>query len=191
MRPIELFGHPTVAPNRKKLHTHYYESIYLETLDGAVKNLGLTMRCRIEDDVSYVYVKKCNRADGALSSRDEWRVKTTDIQNAARLLASRGAPTKPLIGKELFATGQVRFKRMDCLVFPKEGFSYMLSYDLGCFAEVFRFDEVELELVEGTEQDLFEAGEILAKDLSLEPEEKSKRERAIFYTKALYEGKKD
>lgn len=190
-KPIELFGHPTVAPNRKKIHNRYYESIYFDTIDGDVKKSGLSIRGRIEDDVSYVYAKKFNHSDGALSSRDEWRVKSSDFPNAARVLSRQGAPTKHLIGKELIVTGQVSFKRMECLVFPKPGFSYMLSYDVGVFAETFRFDEVELELVEGTEEDLIEAGEILSKDLWLAPEPKSKHERAIFYNNALYEGEKD
>ncbi len=189
--PIWLFGHPTIAPNRKKIHPYYYETTYLDTPDGEVEKSGLTLRVRIEDGESCIYAKKFNDADGAFSARDEWRVRSADIPHAARTLARCGAPTSHLIGKELIGTAQVSFRRLECLVFPKPGFSYMLSYDVGAFANTFRFDEIELELVEGTKEDLIEAGETLAKDLMLEPEPKSKHERALFYTKILFDGEKD
>ena len=190
-RAIKLFGHHSVAKYRKKLHTHYYETVYLDTANDDVKKSGLTLRGRMEDDVPYIYAKKFNSADGALSTRDEWRARSNDLPNAAKIMARRGAPTKHLIDKQLLMTGQVHFKRMECLVIPKPGFSYMLSYDVGFFSKTFKFEEVELELVEGTEAELLEAGEILAKDLWLAPEPKSKHERAIFYNKALLNGQKD
>lgn len=191
MKPIWLFGHPTIVSNRKKIHIYDYETTYLDTPEGDAEKSGLTLRVRIENGESCIYAKKFNKAEGALSSRDEWRVRSDDIPHAARTLARCGAPTGHLIGKELIGKAKVSFKRMECLVFPKPGFSYMLSYDVGAFANTFCFEEIELELVEGTEAELIGAGEILAKDLSLEPEPKSKHARAIFYTNILYDGEKD
>ena len=34
---MKIFGHPSVAPNRKKLHNRYYETVYLDTADGDVE----------------------------------------------------------------------------------------------------------------------------------------------------------
>lgn len=183
LRNMQIFGHPAIAKRRKKLHIHYYESVYLDTPDGDVEKSGLSIRGRSEDDVLYIYAKKWDSGEGALSTRDEWRAKSNDLPNAARILARRGAPTKHLIDKRLIVTGHVTFKRIECLVMPKPGFSYMFSYDVGFFAKKFKFDEIELELVEGTKEDLIAAGEELAKDLWLTPETKSKHERAIFYNK--------
>ncbi len=188
---MKIFGHPSVAPNRKKLHNRYYETVYLDTADGDVEKSGITLRARMEDNVQYVYAKKFNYGEGALTSRDEWRVKTNDLSNAAKILVRRGVPLSHIVGKPLITTGQVHFKRMECLVFPKPGFSYMLSYDVGFFSGKIKFDEIELELVEGTEEDLLEAGKILEEDLWLAPETKSKHERAVFYNKLLLDRRKD
>ena len=191
LRAITIFGHPAIAKNRKKIHYHYYETVYLDTPDGDVAKSGMALRGRMEDDVRYVYAKKFNYGEGALTSRDEWRAKSRDLPNAARILVRRGAPLEHIVDKQLIMTGQVHFKRMDCVVRPKPGFSYIFSYDVGFFSKKFKFDEIELELIEGTEEDLLEVGKILEEDLKLTPETKSKHERAVFYNKLLLSRKKD
>lgn len=152
---------------------------YLDTLNGDAKAQGITLRRRFENGESVLYAK-CKRYDAdALSVRGEWRIIGDDIQSAARLLRSVGAPTEKLCGLPLSVCASVRFVREEVLVMPYDGFSFLLSFDDGVFGENTLFTEIELELVSGSAEDLVAFGNAIAKKYSLAPETRSKYARAL------------
>lgn len=177
----ELFSDGAIAPYCAKLNKLEMHTDYLDTLDSAAKRLGITLRRRFENGESVIYAKCGKRAEGALSVRGEWSVKSDDIKNAARLLSRVGAPTSVLTGLPLITVASVRFIRQECLVTPYDGFSFMLSYDDGYFGENTHFCEVELELMQGTAGELVVFGERLAEKFGFIPETRSKYARALLY----------
>lgn len=179
LRAETLFLDSGIAPfstNRCMFDMH---TEYLDTENGDAKKSGITLRRRFENGESVLYAK-CKRYDAdALSVRGEWRVIGDDIGNAATLLCDVGAPTEKLCGLPLSVCASVRFVREEVLVTPYDGFSFLLSFDDGVFAENIHFTEIELELVSGSEEELVNFGYALAKKYSLVPETRSKYARAL------------
>ena len=178
---LPLFTHRLIHPYKQKVYHHYYRTFYLDTEDGYASQLGISMRLRVEDDIPYLYAKTTISRVGALSIRKEWRVRSSDLTTAAAKPAFRGAPTKPLVGKELFVTGSVEFDRMDCKVCPRPGFSFLMVYDRGRFDLELGFGELEFELCEGEIAELQEIIDVLTSELQMFPEPRSKHQRAIEY----------
>ncbi len=179
--PDRLFSDSSIAPYSSKLNKLDMCTTYLDTLDGDAKKQGITLRRRFENGESVIYAKYGKCADGALSVRGEWSIKSGDIKNAAALLAEAGAPTEKLVGLSLITVASVRFVRHECLVTPYDGFSFMLSYDDGYFGESTPFCEVELELLQGSAEELVLFGEKLAQKFGFSPETRSKYARALLY----------
>ena len=179
--PITLFGNKKIHPYKQKTYHHYYKTFYLDTEDNYAEELGISLRLRAEDDVPYIYAKTTISRDGALSVRKEWRIRSNNLETAADRLAFRGAPTKPLIGKKLYVTGGVIFDRMECIVTPHPGFSFILSYDSGVFDEDYGFGELEFELREGEIEELQALVEELRSEIFMIPEPRSKHQRSLEY----------
>lgn len=177
----DLFSDSLVAPYCAKLNKLEMHTEYLDTSDSDAKKQGVTLRRRFENGESVIYAKCGKISDGALSVRGEWSIRSSDIKNAAGLLADVGAPTSSLIGLSLTTVASVRFVRHECLVTPYVGLSFMLSYDDGYFGENTHFCEVELELRQGSTAELVLFGEKLAKNFGFIPETRSKYARALLY----------
>lgn len=177
----DLFSDSLVAPHYTELNKLEMHTEYLDTSDSDAKKQGVTLRRRFENGESVIYAKCGKISDGALSVRGEWSVKSGDIKNAAGLLADIGAPTSSLIGLSLIMVASVRFVRHECLVTPHDGFSFMLSYDDGYFGENTHFCEVELELRQGSAEELVVFGKKLAENFGFIPETRSKYARALLY----------
>ncbi len=179
LRAETLFSDNDIAPFSQNLCQYEMHTEYLDTENGDAKRSGITLRRRFENGESVLYAK-CKKYDAdALSVRGEWRVIGDDIQSAAKLLSSAGAPTEFLCGLPLSACASVRFVRKEVLVTPYDGFSFLLSFDDGVFGECTHFAEIELELVSGSEEDLVTFGNALAKKYTLIPEPRSKYSRAL------------
>ena len=179
LRAETLFSDNDIAPFSEKRRRYEMHTEYLDTENGDAKNSGITLRRRFENGESVLYAK-CKRYEAdALSVRGEWRVISEDIQNAAKLLFSAGAPTEKLCGLPLLVCASVRFVREEVLVTPYDGFSFLLSFDDGVFGECTHFTEIELELVSGNAEELVTFGNALAKKYSLTPEPRSKYARAL------------
>ena len=174
-----FFDGEDIAPFRGEIKHIDMHTDYLDTRTGAAKRLGVTLRRRFENGASVIYAKCSKSADGALSVRGEWSEISNDIQNAAALLAKKGAPTESLAGLALEICATVSFHRVECLVTPHSGFSFMLSYDEGHFGMDTPFCEVELELIRGSTDELVLFGERLAEKYSFSPEPRSKYARAL------------
>ncbi len=174
-----LFSDRLIAPYCSELNKLEMHTEYLDTLDGDAKKQGVTLRRRFENGESVIYAKCGKGSSGALSVRGEWSVKSGDIKNAAELLSYVGAPTSKLVGLPLITVASVHFVRCECLVSPYDGFSFMLSFDDGYFGENTHFCEVELELRQGSAEELVIFGEKLAESLGFVPETRSKYARAI------------
>ncbi len=168
-----------IAPFSQNLCRYEMHTEYLDTENGDAKKNGITLRRRFENGESVLYAK-CKKYDAAeLSVRGEWRIIGDDIQSAAKLLSSVGAPTEKLFDLTLSVCASVRFVRKEVLVTPYDDFSFLLSFDDGVFGECTHFTEIELELISGSEEELITFGNALAKKYSLTPETRSKYARAL------------
>lgn len=176
-----LFDDEYIAPYRSEIKSIDMHTDYLDTVGGDAKKQGITLRRRFENGESVIYAK-CNRSlRGALTVRGEWSVESSDIENAAALLHAQGAPTEKLSGLPLLICATVSFRRLECLVTPYDGFSFLLSFDDGHFGSDTPFCEVELELCDGTEAELLSFGQKLSAKLDFKPELRSKYARALLY----------
>ncbi|MBQ4544328.1 MAG: CYTH domain-containing protein [Oscillospiraceae bacterium] len=175
----ELFECEYIAPYAGLLRRISMSTEYLDTKDRLAAKSGITLRRRYENGESVIYAKTNKSSHGALSVRGEWSVASEDTDVAARLLCNVGAPVEELCDLPLVTVASVRFERLECLVTPYPGFSFMLSYDEGVFGEKLPFSEVELELCDGSVSELTVFGEKLASRLGLTPETRSKYARAL------------
>ena len=175
----ELFDCKYIAPFRGEIRSINMHTDYLDTPSRDARRLGITLRRRFENGESVIYAKCSKSASGALTVRGEWSEPSGDIENAAAILAAKGAPTEALSGLPLEIRATVAFVRQECLVTPYEGFSFMLSYDEGHFGKDTPFSEIELELVSGSAEELVVFGEKLAASYGLRAETRSKYARAL------------
>lgn len=181
--PEDIFGNSIIVPfcgsmRKKEMHTRY-----LDTMRGEARKRGLALRVRRENEES-VFTAKCRkRASGAMSVRHEWNVLSEDYREAVALLEEAGAPCAFLRGKELVTTAEVRFTRLEADVSPREKFSFVLSYDKGIFGTDVPFEEIELELKKGSEEELLDYGKKLLEILPIREEKRSKFVRAMEYSK--------
>lgn len=178
-----LFSLPEIAPFCGEVSKFEMKTEYLDTEDGLAQSSGIGLRRRVENGKSFMYAK-CNVArSGEFSIRGEWRVESDDLARAAKLLAESGAPTSSLVGLPLCTVASVSFTRFEAKVSLPSGLSFMLSFDEGVFCDKVPFSEIELELIEGEEDELLRFGRDLAVKYSLSPEYKSKNARARLFSK--------
>ena len=157
---------------------------YFDTPDGALSARRWTLRCRQEDDV-FVCTLKTPAGQGA---RGEWDLVCDDIYAAIPVLAEKAGVPELL---ELTAGGVIntcgakfvrRFRQIELAGTVAE-----LALDRGQLmggGKTVEFAEVEVELKEGSRENVDRLAMILAQSYGLEREPKSKYARA----KALMEG---
>jgi inorganic triphosphatase YgiF len=157
---------------------------YYDTPDGALSARKWTLRCRQEDD-TFVCTLKIPAAGGA---RGEWELECDDIHAAIPVLAEKaGLPelvelTKSGIEHTCGARFVRRFREMVIGRTVAE-----LALDQGVLTgggNTAEFAEVELELKEGSREDVIRLASLLATSYGLAQEPKSKVARA----RALREG---
>ena len=166
-----------------RLQSHYggftqteMETTYYDTPDRQLSAAKLTLRCRKENGVSICTVK----TPGAGLARGEWEVCDTDISHAIPELCKLGAPKELLSLSGLMPVCGARFTRLSRLLTLPDA-QIELALDRGVLLggdRTLPFQEVELELKEGSEETLLSLGEILRQMYFLTPEPKSKFQRA-------------
>jgi inorganic triphosphatase YgiF len=160
------------------------ETLYYDTPEGHMRRLRWTLRRRYENGVSVCTVKTPASGGG----RGEWEVRCPDIRDAIPKLVDLGAPKELLLlaGTPLQEVCAARFTRMAAaLEIP--GATAELALDRGVLlggGQELSFAEVEVELKAGSEAAVTAFADDLARRFRLEPEPKSKQQRAL----ALAEG---
>lgn len=159
------------------------ETVYYDTAEGHMRRLRWTLRRRYENGVSVCTVKTPAPGGG----RGEWEVTAPDIREAIPKLIALGAPEAlaQLTREELIQVCAARFTRLAAtLEIP--GATVELALDSGVLlggGQELPFAEVEAELKAGSEGAVTAFAGDLARRFSLEPEPKSKQQRALALAK--------
>ncbi|WP_291995745.1 CYTH and CHAD domain-containing protein [Candidatus Accumulibacter sp. ACC003] len=174
-----LSTHPLLADNkplRMKLVNTYYD-----TPDRRLRDKRIAVRYRHKGTAWLLTVKSDAPAPGGLAQRNEWEVpgqpgefdfSHVDNPKLRRFLEAATPELQPVFSTD--------FTRAAWIITPQEGTRIEVALDRGKIDANGRQEticEVELELLEGSVQDLFEAALALQKELPLHPESPSKAER--------------
>lgn len=155
------------------------ETAYYDTPSGALRGRKWMLRRRLENGVS-VCTLKTPLPDG---SRGEWEVTAETIEAGLPRLCKLDVPGElaSLTQQGLVQTCAAKFTRLAAAV-ALEGCTVELALDRGCFLAGERsapFCELEVELKEGSREAAVEFAQALGREFGLEPEEKSKAQRAF------------
>jgi len=155
------------------------ETTYYDTPDRLLRRQKWTLRRRFENGVSVCTVK----TPAAGGGRGEWEVNCGDILTAIPDLVAQGAP-KTLLAVTDIGIREIcgaRFTRLAVPLSP-EGCTVELALDEGLLlggGKELPFSEVEVELKDGSEAAAIRFANTLAAAYRLEPEHKSKVQRAM------------
>ncbi|MBR2047416.1 MAG: CYTH domain-containing protein [Oscillospiraceae bacterium] len=157
----------------KQMRTAYYD-----TPGAELSARHWTLRCRRENDV-YVCTLKLPADSGA---RGEWETRCEDIARAVPVLAAESGcdELEALTRQGLVNTCGAEFVRR-CRVLTVGKTTLELALDQGILSgggKTLDFAELELELLEGSREDVARLGKLLEASYGLDPEKKSKFARA-------------
>ncbi|MBQ7416008.1 MAG: CYTH domain-containing protein [Oscillospiraceae bacterium] len=159
------------------------ETTYYDTADGKLSQRRITLRRRMENDISVCTVKTPVSGYG----RGEWECQCGDIETGILKLCELGAPRELLL---LTAEGVVpvcgaKFTRLSAAV-QHNGAVLELALDRGILMGGGRQEnlcEVEVELKSGEPDEAVDFGGALAQRFSLKPQSTSKFRRALALAK--------
>lgn len=154
------------------------ETTYYDNTDGTLGRMHWTLRRRMENDRSVCTLK----TPAAGLGRGEWEVECGDIMDALTMLCEAGAPLQLLV---LTANGVepvcgAKFTRLAGLV-EAPGCTIELALDEGVLrggGKELPFVEVEVELKDGSEDAAIAFAAVLAREMGLRQEHRSKVARA-------------
>ena len=154
------------------------ETTYYDDPEGILSRMHWTLRRRMENEISVCSLK--TPAGGML--RGEWEVEGDDILASIPALCAMGAPAElaQYTANGLISVCGARFTRLAGPVQVGESV-VELALDAGAFlggGKEEYFTEVEVELKEGSESDAMIFGQLLAREMNLQPEHRSKVGRA-------------
>jgi triphosphatase len=180
----QVFSLPEIAGISGEVREIEMHTIYYDTADFRLSSQGISIRLRRENEKGVVTVKTALGGEGALSLRGEWQVPAGDLFEAIPALVNAGAPELLLHIKpaEMIERARVQFVRHEAALCIKPGFSATISLDEGHFLKNGRempFSELEIELMEGSAEELSAFGELLCTLLPLRAEPRSKLARAL------------
>lgn len=154
------------------------ETTYYDNAVGDFSRLKWTFRRRMENGISVCTLKTPMKGLG----RAEFEVESVDILEAVPKLIAQGAPAQllALVADGIAESCGARFTRLAGLL-ELPGCTAELALDEGVLlggGKELPFQEVEVELKEGSEEAVTVFAESLAAELNLVPEYKSKVARA-------------
>lgn len=154
------------------------ETVYYDTPAGDLAQKHITLRCRKENDCSICTVK----TPGDQYGRGEWELECGDIRQAIPELCKLGAPEEllPLAQKGLLEVCGARFTRLAKEIILSDA-QAELALDSGVLlgaGQETPLCEVEIEHKSGSEAAVLAYAEALAARFSLQPEPRSKFQRA-------------
>ncbi len=155
------------------------ETSYFDTVEGDFSERKWMLRRRMENGRS-VCTLKIPLPDG---SRGEWETDCETIEDGLEKLCKLDGPleVRQLAQKELVQTCGARFIRL-ARELTLEGCTVEIALDQGYFlggGQEVPFSELEVELKDGSETAAVAFAECLAREYGLEPEKKSKVQRAM------------
>jgi len=159
------------------------KSTYFDTPDNLLGSKKVSLRHRMENDVSVFTVKTPLSGSGALARRGEWQVESESLAVALPKLLEQGVPKDiiALAKHPLVTVAEFEFLRM-CAIVNAEGFSAELCVDIGYLSpdgvKKMPLREIELEFISGDVSALCSFGEKLKELFSLAPQSFSKLSRA-------------
>ncbi len=151
------------------------ETAYYDTPDGVFSQRRMTLRCRKENDRQVCTLKTPGDGHG----RGEWELECDDIRLAVPMLCKLAEISPPVISDLIQVCG-ARFTRLaKTLDIP--GATAEIALDEGHLmggGQKQPFWEVEVELKSGSEEALTAYADALAAKYGLQPQPKSKFQRA-------------
>lgn len=176
--------HAAIAEKFGEFHRIAMETTYFDTPDGALSARRVTLRRRMENEASVCTVK-IPLGDG---SKGEWEVLWQDTQTMTQALCEAGAPVwlLALTAGGITPLCGARFTRLAKTV-ELPGGSVEIALDSGVLLGGGRelpLCELEVELKSGPDEVATEFAAGLAAEFGLQPEKRSKFQRA----KALAKG---
>lgn len=155
------------------------EITYFDTADGALAEKRWMLRLRKENERTVITLK----TDGAGHSRGEWETEAELLADGLQKLLALGAPeeVKTLSDRELLPLCGAQYTRILTNLFLDDGTKCELCGDVGeVFANGKRAPlcELELELKEGSEEELLAFGKTLMQTYRVREGTKSKYARA-------------
>ena len=151
------------------------ESTYFDNTEKALQERQITFRMRRENDATVFTIKTPVGAN----ERGEWEIASDSIEDALARLSAIGAPSLPT--GPYVTTAQAKFLRRAARISPSCGSEFELSVDVGTLGPI-PFCELEIELKNGSKEDLEVFGKELSARYRLIPEPLSKFARAKNYT---------
>lgn len=183
----DLLSDSSLLGEREALREHRLSSRYFDSSDRRLRQARITLRLRRQDqDGFWLTCKRGGSSQGALQQRDEeelWLDEAAEDPNALPLqeLEAYAAIRSALNGAELGELLQTDFRRRSCLIAWRNS-RVELAIDQGLIvaggrsADIF---ELELELKEGSLEELLAFGEALAAKHRLRAETQSKLKRGL------------
>ena len=159
------------------------ETTYYDTADFKLSNRHITLRRRMENDVSVCTVKTPVSTYG----RGEWECDCDNITDAIPILCKLGASKEllALTAEGVTPVCGARFDRKAGLVSFRDS-QLEIALDQGVLiggGKEIPLCEVEVELKSGTPEDAMAFGALLAQQFGLVPQNRSKFRRALALAK--------
>ncbi len=156
-------------------------SVYYDTPDRSLSEARITLRRRLENDVSVICCKAPLPGAEDPMLRGEWELAADDLNKALPRLAAEGAPAVLQEHSDYLPVCGVEFARTAALLRFADGSAAELALDAGILrgasaSQPFRV--LELELKEGAPEAALDFLKLLAARFGLTPQKKSKYARA-------------
>jgi inorganic triphosphatase YgiF len=158
---------------------------YYDTPGQALRNIGVTLRRRIENGEPYISVKAAVPNPGRILSRNLWECEGFEISAAIGTLVDMGAPREllELAGSEGYVTrGRYEYKRESLPILIDDETSAEVNFDEGVIIAENKqtdFSEVLFTLLFGDQATLEEFAFSFEEKYGLTRELSSKYERAL------------
>lgn len=166
-------------PMRYEMHTTYYD-----TTDGGISARRWTFRRRQENGLCVTCLKTPAVCEGrSMKTRCEWETTEAELSKAVDALIADGAPSEltEVMSQSLVEACSAAFVRQAQLLRLSDGSLCELACDAGELSggtRRRRFFEIELELKEGSPEQLLVLADRLKQQYGLQEERKSKFARA-------------
>lgn len=176
----------TVAPLIQSTNVVEMEAIYYDTFDRQIAHArgGLRLRRENGEGVCCLKLSPQVKYDGAYKAREEYECYAPDIRSGMLNLPSVGAPQEfcdKVLKSDLIELGRTIFTRRTYLL-AFSGSKCELAFDIGKISHRGRFApicEVELELKDGTPEDLYALAAQLEREFPLHPQPLTKLARMV------------
>lgn len=173
---------------RLSAQTLHMQAVYYDTEQDDCYKTGSALRMRRENDRSVCCMKRTMRKEGALAEREEYETEAETLAEGLQKLPDAGAPQDFclfLSAQNFKELGRTDFIR-NCWLLEITGkagtFSAEFAVDIGRLGKpghMQDFEELELELKSGSEDNFTQFAETLEQRFSLPPQPLSKLARAL------------